>query len=149
MPRKPLLLSSGSADDAEAEFYEALQRGDVERLMAVWADDDDVACVHPGGPRLIGAVAIRASFDAMFRNGAIDARPDRVRRVETLSTSVHTVIERVRVATGQGAREALVVATNVYVKSAGGNWKLVVHHASQGTPGESDDPAAETASTLH
>ncbi len=53
-------------DDIEQQFYEALQHGDLERLMAVWADDDDIVCVHPGGPRLVGAAAIRASFEAMF-----------------------------------------------------------------------------------
>ena len=42
-------------DDIEAQFYEALQRGDIERLMAVWSDDDEISCVHPGGPRLVGA----------------------------------------------------------------------------------------------
>lgn len=147
--RKPFSAQTGSADDAEAEFYEALQRGDLERLMAVWADDDDICCIHPGGPRLVGAVAIRASFDAIFANGVIDARPDRVRRVDTLATSVHSVVERVRVRAEQGEGEALVVATNVYVKSPSGGWKLVVHHASPGTAVEASDAAPESGSTLH
>jgi hypothetical protein len=34
--------------------------------MAVWADDDEIVCVHPGGPRVVGAAAIRASFEAVF-----------------------------------------------------------------------------------
>ena len=58
--RKPFIATvpTGSADDTEAEFYAAMQHGDIDRLMAVWADDDDIACIHPGGPRLVGAVAI-------------------------------------------------------------------------------------------
>ena len=39
----------GSPDEVEAQFYEALQRGDIEQLMALWADDDEIVCVHPGG----------------------------------------------------------------------------------------------------
>jgi uncharacterized protein len=39
--------------------------------MAVWADDDEIVCVHPGGPRVVGAAAIRASFEAIFANGGI------------------------------------------------------------------------------
>ena len=42
-----------SADEIELQFYEALRLGDIERLMAVWSDDDDISCVHPGGPRVI------------------------------------------------------------------------------------------------
>ena len=144
---KPPDPVTGSADDVEIEFYEALQRGDIDRLMALWSDDEEIACVHPGGPRLIGAPAIRASFEAMFANGTIDARPEKVRRLDAHSTAVHSVLERIRVLTPDGERFAWVVATNVYLKSAQG-WRLVAHHASPGTIAEVQD-VAETASTLH
>jgi ketosteroid isomerase-like protein len=144
---KPPDPVTGSADDVEIEFYEAMQRGDIERLMALWSDDEEIACVHPGGPRLIGAPAIRASFEAMFANGTIDARPEKVRRLDAHSTAVHSVLERIRVLTPDGERFAWVVATNVYLKSAQG-WRLVAHHASPGTIAEVQD-VAETASTLH
>jgi ketosteroid isomerase-like protein len=144
---KPPEPVTGSADDVEIEFYEAMQRGDIDRLMALWSDDEEIACVHPGGPRLIGAPAIRASFEAMFANGTIDARPEKVRRLDAHSTAVHSVLERIRVLTPDGERFAWVVATNVYLKSAQG-WRLVAHHASPGTIAEAQD-VAETASTLH
>ncbi len=143
---KPPAPVVGSAADVETEFYEALQRGDIDRLMALWSDDDDIACVHPGGPRLVGAPAIRASFDAMFANGSIDARPERVRRLDVHSTAVHSVLERIRILTSEGERFAWVIATNVYVKSAQG-WRLVAHHASPGTSAEVQD-VAEAASIL-
>jgi ketosteroid isomerase-like protein len=139
--------SIGSADDVEVEFYEALQRGDIDRLMTLWSDDDEISCVHPGGPRLVGAVAIRSAFDAMFAHGVIDARPEKVRRLETHSTAVHSVLERIRVMGSGGERFAWVVATNVYFKGAQG-WRLVAHHASPGTASEVQD-IAETASILH
>src|SRR5437870_3288653 len=60
----------GSPDEIEAAFYEALQTADIDKLMACWADEDDIVCIHPGGPRVIGAGAIRATFEAMFNNGA-------------------------------------------------------------------------------
>jgi len=49
----------GNPDDIEAAFYDALRQGDIERLMACWADEEEIVCVHPGGPRLIGSGAIR------------------------------------------------------------------------------------------
>lgn len=136
-----------SADDIERQFYEALQQGNIEKLMAAWADDDDIACVHPGGPRVIGAAAIRASFEAMFANGAVNAHPEKVRRVQSLSSAVHNVIERVQVMTKEGPQSAWVIATNVYVKTGLG-WRLVAHHASPGTQREVRE-VSESASVLH
>jgi uncharacterized protein (TIGR02246 family) len=142
-PMAPL----ASPDEIEQQFYEALQRGDIERLMAVWSDDEDITCVHPGGPRVVGAGAIRAAFDSMFANGSIDARPEKVRRLQTHSCAVHSVLEQVRVMTEEGPQSAWVVATNVYVKGTQG-WRLVAHHASPGSPREVQE-IVEAASVLH
>ena len=135
--RKPKIpvAASGSADDTEAAFYEALQSGDIEKLMACWADEDDILCVHPGGGRLLGPGAVRASFDAMFANGTIQVQPEKIRVIESMGASVHSVLERIEVLTGEGPRHAYVIATNVYQKTAQG-WRMVAHHASPGTPRE-------------
>ena len=132
--KKPL-AEAGSADDTETAFYEALRHGDIDKLMACWADEDDIVCVHPGGARLLGAGAIRAAFDMMFGNGSIQAKAEKVHRVESMSNSVHSVLERIEVLTDDGPRHAYVIATNVYLKTAQG-WRMVAHHASPGTPSE-------------
>lgn len=147
MARNKPMAPLASPDEIEQQFYEALQRGDIERLMAVWSDDEDISCVHPGGPRVVGAGAIRAAFDAMFANGSIDARPEKVRRLQTHSCAVHSVLEQVRVMTAEGPQSAWVIATNVYVKGAQG-WRLVAHHASPGSPREVQE-LVEAASVLH
>lgn len=139
--------SSGNADDIEAAFYEALQSGDLEKLMACWADEDDIVCVHPGGGRVVGAAAIRATFDAMFSNGTIRAQPEKVRKVDAMSSSVHNVLERIELLTEEGPRHAYVIATNVYHKTAQG-WRMVAHHASPGTPREMQE-VSETPPVLH
>jgi ketosteroid isomerase-like protein len=138
----------GAADDVEAAFYEALQRGDIDALMNCWADEDEIFCVHPGGPRLVGADAIRAAFDRMFANGGvIRAVPVRVRKVESLASAVHNVLERLEVLTVEGRRHAFVLATNVYHKTPQG-WRMVAHHAS---PGSTQEPieASEAPQMLH
>ncbi len=137
----------GSADDIEAAFYEALQNGDIDKLMACWADEDEIVCVHPGGPRTVGAGSIRATFDAMFANGSIRAWPERVRKVESLSSAVHNVLERIELMTPEGPRQAYVIATNVYHKTAQG-WRMVAHHASPGTPRELQE-TSEAPQVLH
>jgi uncharacterized protein (TIGR02246 family) len=121
-----------SADDAEALFYEALQTGDIERLMAVWADDEECVCVHPGGPRVVGPQAIRASFEAVFANGGIPVQPQQVHRLHSLDAAVHHLAERISLNTSDGLQTAWVLATNVFVKTAQG-WRIVAHHASPGT----------------
>jgi ketosteroid isomerase-like protein len=103
--------------------------------MACWADEDDIVCVHPGGPRIVGAAAIRATFEAMFANGAVRAWPEQCRKVEAVGSAVHHLVERVEVLTPTGPMQAWVVATNVYLRTAQG-WRLVAHHASPGTATE-------------
>jgi ketosteroid isomerase-like protein len=144
--RAAALMSS--VDDVEAQFYEALQRGDIEQLMAAWSDDDDVACVHPGGPRIVGHGAVRASFDSIFANGPVPVRPQQVRRVANATSAVHHVLERVDIASAEGPQTAWVLATNVYFKTPHG-WRLVLHHASPGSPREAQEIVADAPSTLH
>ena len=140
-------IVGGSADDIEAAFYEALQAADIERLMACWADDDEIVCVHPGGPRVVGPGAIRATFDAIFSNGSIRAWPEQVRKVEALASVVHNVLERVDVLTESGPAQAWVLATNVYHKTAQG-WRMVAHHASPGNAQELNEEP-KTPQVLH
>ncbi len=138
---KPPAPTVVSADDIELELYEAMRRGDVDRLMGLWSDDDEICCIHPGGARLVGAAAIRASFEAMFANGTIRAWPERVRKTESLASAVHNLLERVEVLSPEGPKNAWVVATNVYLKTAQG-WRMVAHHASPGTESEVQEVSA-------
>ena len=140
-------VSTGNADVTEAAFYEALQSGDIEKLMACWGDEDHIVCVHPGGARLVGVAAIRAAFDAMFSNGTIRAHPEKVRKVDALSASVHSVLERIDVLTEEGPRNVYVIATNVYHQTPHG-WRMVAHHASPGTSRDLQE-LSETPPVLH
>lgn len=145
-PKLPVLAWS-SPDEAEQQFYESMQRADLERFMAVWSDDDEIICIHPGGPRLIGVGLIRESFGAIFAKGPLEVHPEKIRRVDAHFSAVHSVIERVQVQTDAGRQTVFVLATNVYMKTALG-WRLVAHHASPGTPRESQEVLESTA-VLH
>ena len=151
MPRHKAQLQAvmgGTPDEVEAAFYEALQLGDIDKLMACWADEDEIACIHPGGARLSGAGAIRAAFEAMFAHGgAVHVRPEQIRRVDSLASAVHHVLEKVDILTPDGPSSAHVIATNVYHKTPQG-WRLVVHHASPGTP-EDASQHMQTPQVLH
>jgi uncharacterized protein (TIGR02246 family) len=143
--QKAALLSS--VDELEAAFYEAMQMASIERMMALWADDEDIACVPPGGLRLVGGVAIRAGFEAVFSNGPIQIELVNVRRLTAPGFAVHHVLEKISLQTSDAIQTAYVLATNVYVQGADG-WRMVLHHAS---PGRSDDrqEMIEVAPVLH
>jgi uncharacterized protein (TIGR02246 family) len=146
-PKAQTAALLASPDDIETQFYEALQAADITRLMAVWSDDDEIVCVLPGGPRVVGPRAIRASFEAVFANGGIPVTLERVRRLSYPSAAVHHLLVRVDVQTDEGTQTAWVVVTNVYVKTDHG-WRLVAHHASPGTDRELLE-LGETPSVLH
>ncbi|MDP9108150.1 MAG: nuclear transport factor 2 family protein [Pseudomonadota bacterium] len=153
MPRKKQL--AGTPDDTEAAFYDALARADLEALMALWADDDEIVCIHPGAPRLIGHAAIRASWQAIFEQGGVHIYPVQLHVMQNLMAATHSVQEQMRPGIGgegsapagtDAAPELHILATNVYVKTPLG-WRIAVHHASI-APGK---PAIENkgSATLH
>lgn len=132
--------------DAEAAFYEALERADLELMMAVWSEDEETVCVHPGGPRLSGQDQVRDSWRQIFAGGT---RPQvHVTQLVAIAGSmvaVHSVQENFSV---PGERKPLqaVVATNVYLRTAAG-WRMVAHHGSP-APGPAE-PAPQAPKILH
>ena len=136
MPR-PLILASASA--VEEAFYSALAHADVAGVIALWADDEDVICIHPGGERLVGLHAVRQSFEQILSNGPISIRIRDVQVFESATLSVHNLIEQISVAGAAGIEFVDVLATNIYVKSSAG-WQLLVHHAT---------PAQQAVRTVH
>jgi uncharacterized protein (TIGR02246 family) len=146
-PKAQTAALMASPDDIETQFYEALQSADITKLMAVWSDDDDIVCVLPGGPRVVGPRAIRASFEAVFANGGIPVRLEKVRRLQHPGAAVHHLLVRVDVVTDEGTQTAWVIVTNVYLKTDQG-WRLVAHHASPGTDRELPE-VGEIPSVLH
>lgn len=146
--RQQAATLGGTPDDVEATFYEALQSADIERLMSCWAEDEDILCIHPGGPRVVGALAIRAAFDAIFSHeGSIQVQAESVRRITSMASAVHSVLERIDVMTSEGPAHAFVLATNVYHQTPQG-WRMVVHHASPGTHDEVQE-INQSAQVLH
>ena len=147
IPKARAAALMASPEDAETLFYEAMREGNLERMMEVWADDDDIVCVHPGGARVVGPQAVRASFEAIFANGSVGVQAEHVKRVHTMGSAMHNVIERIAIVTSEGLRSGWIVATDVYIKTTQG-WRMVAHHAS---PGGADEPldVGETPSVLH
>jgi ketosteroid isomerase-like protein len=132
-----------TAQDAENAFYEALERADLEAMMAVWAEDEDIVCVHPAGTRLAGHDQVRESWRQIFASGQrLRVELTQQLTVAGMMFAVHSVNENFLV-DDETRRRPPIVATNVYVRGPAG-WKMVAHHASP-APAESKPPAAREA----
>lgn len=119
-----------TADEAEAAFYDALEHADLARLMLVWADDEEIACILPGGMRVVGHAAVRAAWRDILAAGPALVRPSRIVAIPSMMSMVHTLIERIAAPASAGPRAACRYATNVYHKGPNG-WRLVLHHACE------------------
>jgi|SRR5579859_1333890 len=149
MPRSRSKLFP-SADDAETAFYEAFERADAAAMMAVWAESDDIVCVHPGGPRLVGFEAVRESWARIFAGGSrLRVRTTESREFGGQTLAVHAVIELVA-APEENSPVTQVLATNVYELTENG-WRMVVHHAAAAPAAEPPEEEEESDSphTLH
>lgn len=135
-----------SPEHAEAAFYQALEKADLPAMLSVWAEDEDIVCIHPGGNRLVGIDAVRESWRQIFAPGPhmrfqlLDVHVQGGRML-----SVHNLYERITLA-GQ-ARAHLVLATNVYVLTPSG-WRMLMHHGSP-LPADATAPEPAAPGTLH
>jgi ketosteroid isomerase-like protein len=143
MPTPSKVLET--SEDAETAFYDAIARADIDGLMALWADDEEIVCIHPGAPRLVGHASIRAAWESIFEQGGVHIRPVQRHITQNVMTAVHNIIEEVHRAVSH-QRDVHILCTNVYMKTAQG-WRIVSHHASV-VPGEAP-PDIPVATLLH
>jgi ketosteroid isomerase-like protein len=116
--------------DANQRFYAAFESLDIAQMEAVWAHDEEVECVHPGWDLLLGWDEVRERWERIFAN---------TQRVRVAISALWVRVEgdvgwvactaRVTTAFADGFDEALVQATNLFVRREG-QWLLMVHHAS-------------------
>ena len=133
--------------DAEAAFYEAFMKHDLEAMMSVWADDDEVYCIHPRGPRVTGVAQVRESWRRIFANAQTLRFQVRQQHVfQAMMVSVHSVYEQIAV--GDEIRAAhCMLATNIYARTERG-WRMMAHHASP-CPEIEDPEPQQRSKTLH
>jgi ketosteroid isomerase-like protein len=119
---------------ANAEFYAAIEAGDVERIQRLWDDADDVVCVHPGWPAVRGRSRVLRSWAVIMANTAYiqffqtEAEVAVTGDVARVSCE-HSLLARVSDADAGLGETARVVATNVFRRQPDG-WRLWSHHGS-------------------
>lgn len=133
--------------DAEAAFYEAFTKCDLDGMMAVWADDDEIYCVHPQGGRISGVEQVRESWRQIFASGqTLRFQLREQQYLHGMMLSVHSVYEHITVA-GETRSRSPMITTNIYLRTEHG-WRMVVHHASP-SPATTAVESGRPAKTLH
>ena len=128
MPKARTTPIYTSPQDVAGAFYQAFENKDLEAMMQVWADDEEIVCVHPGGTRHVGYDAVRGAFEQIFSGDAkLRFRLDQVVMLETVGLALQSAVEQVY--TSDATLRGSVVATNVFMRTPSG-WRLVCHHAS-------------------
>jgi ketosteroid isomerase-like protein len=133
---------------AEAAFYEAFERRDLEAMMAVWAEDEQIECIHPMGPRLRGVARVRDSWRRIFA----DALPMKFLLSDATYSqgnllAIHVLHEHIRTSRHQEDHPP-VIATNIYQCTAAG-WRMILHHASPSPPRRDETGAEPRRQSLH
>jgi len=132
-----------SPQDVAQAFYQAFENKDIDAMMAAWADDEDIVCVHPGGTRHVGYEAVRSAFEQIFSGESkLRFRLEEVVMLETVGLALQSALEHVY--TGEATLRGTVVASNVFMRTPSG-WRLVCHHASPAPA----TPASAPSGPLH
>jgi ketosteroid isomerase-like protein len=125
--RTPTIFTT--PQDAAAAFYRAFEVKDIDAMMAAWAEDEEIVCVHPGGPRLVGFDAVRLGWEQIFAGETkLLFRLDEIVVLETVGMALQSAIEQVTVGDNPAPR-GTAIASNVFLRTPSG-WRVVLHHAS-------------------
>lgn len=137
----PIFTTPG---DAALAFYQAFEAKDIDAMMATWAEDEEIVCVHPGGTRLVGYEAVRAGWEQLFAgDDRLSFRLDRIVAIETVGLALQSAVEHVMVGS-DGTPRGAAICTNVFLRTPVG-WRMVMHHASPA----SAQPSTEPKASLH
>jgi ketosteroid isomerase-like protein len=118
--------SQGMSDEAailaaNAAYYRAFTTPDFAAMSRIWAEDN-VSCIHPGWPVLIGRPAILESYREIMRN------PEQ-ERIDPRNETVMVAGDEARVICVEFVGGAALAATNLF-KRVDGTWRMTHHQAS-------------------
>jgi ketosteroid isomerase-like protein len=130
-------MHQDTPESAESAFYAAFEARDLEAMMAVWAADAAIACIHPLAAPLTGRAAVASGWRSIFEAaGQFRVRVERVHEIRMSDLVIRVVHEYLSIGQETEPRPP-ILSTNVYRRQTDG-WRLVLHHASPlqvgGTP---------------
>ncbi len=116
--------------EANEGFYQAFNRGDLDLMKSVWAQNDVAICIHPGWEVIRGFDVIIKSWENIF----VGSENLEIKLSDIQVTGAGKMVwvscqENLFAMSMSGVQVSKVHATNLFEK-VGEQWKMVLHHAS-------------------
>jgi ketosteroid isomerase-like protein len=120
--------------DAEDAYYDALEEGNLDILLGVWAETDEISCLLPMHPLATGRSAVRDAFARLFARGrGIALTVKHLDWIKAGEVAIHLVEESPQQHAPGGPPAMAVYGTNIYRRVADG-WRLIVHQNAPTAP---------------
>lgn len=139
-------------DDAKKEiriinerFYESISVANLSMMEELWAKTDEVKCVHPGWPVIMGWKNVRESWQTIFESGLCFANIE----VSNVYIDVNknsawlNCVEKISYVVNNRVIITMAQTTNIFEKQEQ-KWKIVLHHASPMPIPQSEIPTKTT-----
>lgn len=111
-------------------YYRAFENFDLQLMSQIWANTDDVVCIHPGWDILIGWEKVREGWSKIFMDEAF--LKFTLRNTNTIilnDIGIVSCIEEIFVSSQDTISQTFVATTNLFKETEDG-LKLFYHHSS-------------------
>ena len=111
-------------------FYDAFNKQDIVAMQAVWQDDVNARCIHPGWPVLKGYQEIISSWEDIFlHNQHMEIKISDTNVVISDDFAWVSCQENLFSIKMTGVQSTKVHTTNLFQK-VGDDWKMILHHSA-------------------
>ncbi|MCR4418311.1 MAG: nuclear transport factor 2 family protein [Ignavibacteria bacterium] len=111
-------------------YYKAFENFDLQLMSQIWANTDDVVCIHPGWDILVGWEKVREGWSKIFMDDAY--LKFTLRNTNTIilnNIGIVSCIEEIFVSSQDTISQTFVATTNLFKETEDG-LKLFYHHSS-------------------
>jgi ketosteroid isomerase-like protein len=127
-------MTYNSPQDAEDAFYDALDEGNLEKLLSVWAKSDDISCLLPMHPMIRSRQAVTDLFTRILSQGhGVSLTARHLGWIHADDIAIHHVEETIQNPPPGTPQPPPFYGTNIYRKDETG-WRLIVHQNAPTPP---------------
>ena len=129
-----MTMTYNTPQEAEDAFYDALEEGNLNQLLSVWAESDDISCLLPMHPLVQGRQGVTDVFTHMFSQGqGVSLSIEHLGWIEATDIAIHQVAESLQDPPPDAPRPPPFYGTNIYRRDDTG-WRLIVHQNAPSPP---------------
>jgi ketosteroid isomerase-like protein len=116
-------------EDVETAFYKAINHAHLGALMEIWAEEEEVMCLHPNGTTLRTLEDIRESWREVLQGASkMELHFRRIAHWQGALIAVHQLVEHLR---SSNEASSVFRVTHIFLRGPYG-WRLACRHASSG-----------------